>query len=71
MSRSVVIAPEKNPRAAIGKPLVNGRVVETVEPETSTRKREPVRRFVWLILGNVGPTLVLIGGGCRSESHPV
>jgi len=61
MNQSVVIAPEKNPRPATVEPLVNGRVVETVEPETSTRKRGPVRRFVSLILGNVGPTLVLIG----------
>ena len=61
MSQSVVIAPEKNPRAAIVEPLVNGKVVETVDPETSTKKRGPVRRFVSLALGSIGPTLVLAG----------
>ncbi|QDT05125.1 Cobalt-zinc-cadmium resistance protein CzcB [Rubripirellula lacrimiformis] len=61
MSQSVVNAPEKNPRPASAETSANGRAVRTPEIETQTKKGGPIRRFVSLALGSIGPTLVLIG----------
>jgi multidrug efflux pump subunit AcrA (membrane-fusion protein) len=61
MSQSVVNAPEKNPRPASSETSANGRAVRTPEIETQTKKGGPIRRFVSLALGSIGPPLVLIG----------
>ncbi|WDQ17083.1 efflux RND transporter periplasmic adaptor subunit [Rhodopirellula sp. P2] len=61
MSHSVVNAPEKNPRPASPETSANGRAVHAPQIETPTRNVSPIRRFVSLALGSIGPTLVLIG----------
>tara|TARA_R110002049_G_scaffold288423_1_gene470915 strand:- start:92747 stop:94426 length:1680 start_codon:yes stop_codon:yes gene_type:complete len=61
MSHSVVNAPEKNPRPASPETSANGRGVHAPQIETPTRNVSPIRRFVSLALGSIGPTLVLIG----------
>lgn len=61
MSQSVVNAPETTPRPASAEPSVDGRAVHTRGTETATKKRGPIRRFVSLVLGSIGPTVVLAG----------
>ncbi|MEZ6091785.1 MAG: hypothetical protein R3C05_28020 [Pirellulaceae bacterium] len=61
MSHSVVNAPEKNPRSASPETSANGRAVHAPQIGTPTKNGSPIRRFVSLALGSIGPTLVLIG----------
>ena len=61
MSQTVVNAPDKPARPTSAEPAVNGRAVPTSDTEATTKKRGPLRRFVSLVLGSIGPTLVLAG----------
>ncbi|TWU39837.1 Cobalt-zinc-cadmium resistance protein CzcB [Novipirellula aureliae] len=63
MSHSIVDAPKQHPKRHPAEPYVTVRHVETAETETGkkSKQRGPLRRGVSLVLGSIGPTLVLIG----------
>ena len=61
MSQSIVNAPEKSLQRPSAEPAVNGRGVRESDPEPLAKPHGPLRRFVSLITGSIGPTLVLAG----------
>lgn len=63
MSHSIVDAPTQSPMRHPSQPSVNGHHIETPETQSraKTEQRGPLRRGLSLVLGSIGPTLVLIG----------
>tara|TARA_R110002073_G_scaffold149534_5_gene303263 strand:- start:2492 stop:4177 length:1686 start_codon:yes stop_codon:yes gene_type:complete len=63
MSHSIVVAPTQNPSRPPVQPTANGHSVETPETQTGVKpeQRGRLRRGLSLLLGSIGPTLVLIG----------
>ncbi len=63
MSHSIVDAPKQNPSRHPAEPSVSGRHVKTAEPEKVKKlgQRGQLRRGLSLLLGSIGPTLVLAG----------
>ncbi len=61
MNHSVINAPERSPSRSPADASANGRSVQAPEAETTPKPRGPIRRFVSLVLGSIGPTFVLIG----------
>ena len=68
MSQLVDHAPSKKPNrshSGSADPSVNGRAADAPEGEMSdhlpTKSDNPARRYISLVLGSIGPTLVLIG----------
>ncbi|WP_164104595.1 efflux RND transporter periplasmic adaptor subunit [Candidatus Laterigemmans baculatus] len=63
MSHSIVHATKSSPYRHRTEPTANGRSVETPETQTETtaKPRGAIRRGVSLVLGSIGPTLVLAG----------
>ena len=63
MSHSIIDAPKQDQSQHPAKPTVNGHHVDTAEPEMDKKleQRGPLRRGLSLLLGSIGPTLVLAG----------
>ena len=61
MSHSVVDAPEKDPRRQPAAQSTNGCDDRASDIEIESKPPSPIRRGVSLILGSIGPTLVLLG----------
>ena len=61
MSHSVVDAPEKDPRRQPAAQSTNGCDDRASDIEIESKPPSPIRRGVSLILGSIGPTLVLVG----------
>ena len=63
MSHSIIDAPKQDQSQHPAKPTVNGHQVDTAEPEMDKKleQRGPLRRGLSLLLGSIGPTLVLAG----------
>ncbi|MCC7336040.1 MAG: efflux RND transporter periplasmic adaptor subunit [Pirellulaceae bacterium] len=63
MSHSIVDAPKQDQLQHPKKPSVNGHHVDTAEPEMGKKleQRGPLRRGLSLVLGSIGPILVLMG----------
>ncbi len=61
MSQLIVNAPEKSLPRSSAESEANARSVRASDPEILAKSHGPVRRFVSLITGSIGPTLVLAG----------
>lgn len=63
MSHSIVDAPKKNPQRHPAESSLNGRSVQTpeIQTETTAKPRGTIRRGLSLVLGSIGPMLVLAG----------
>ncbi|WP_430453350.1 efflux RND transporter periplasmic adaptor subunit [Rhodopirellula europaea] len=65
MSHPIADAPRKSPRQEPVEPSVNGHKVPAAETEITqdakSKPRSPIRRGISLVLGSIGPTLVLAG----------
>ncbi len=61
MSHSIVDGPEIHPPRHSDSPFTNGRSVQVVDQHGNAIPHGPFRRVLSLVLGSIGPTLVLVG----------